>query len=152
MAIVFKMQPRKTHHLAYTQWQSYGYSTAGRKAFVRGLAKKEALRIPNGVHDFQAEPQWPVLQPLMLWLLWCPHWDDHPGDLIHGGQPVDGNSADCGGNTPKLNASCQHSVWSHWQLLFVGENGWYVFSWNFRLLISHTHDWLLYLLRHKICL
>ena len=36
--------------------------------------------------------------------------DDHPGDGMHGAQPVDGNSADRGGNTPKLNASCQHSV------------------------------------------
>lgn len=36
--------------------------------------------------------------------------DDHPGDGMHGAQPVDGNSADRGGNTPKLKASCMKSL------------------------------------------
>ncbi|MXQ87780.1 hypothetical protein E5288_WYG018093 [Bos mutus] len=45
-----------------------------------------------------AEPQRPVLQHPVLRLLPCSHRDDHPGDLVHGGQPVDGNSADCGDN------------------------------------------------------
>jgi hypothetical protein len=59
-------------------------STVGRKAFVKGLAKNEARELPDGVHDFQVEPQRPVLQHPVLRLLPCPHRDDHPGDLVHG--------------------------------------------------------------------
>lgn len=78
-----------------------------------------------------------------------------------GGKPIDGNFADCGGDSSKLNASRQHSVWSHWQLLFIWENGWYVFLWKYLLLIKHARTHLLfrgglielcllfYLLRHK---
>lgn len=63
---------------------SYLGSTAGRKAFVRVPAKNKAREIPNGVHDFQAEPQRPVLQHPVLRLLPCPHRDDYLGDLVHG--------------------------------------------------------------------
>lgn len=54
------------------------------KAFVRGLGEDEAREVPNGVHDFQAGPQRPVLQHPVLRLLSCPHRDDYPGDLVHG--------------------------------------------------------------------
>lgn len=54
------------------------------KAFVRGPGENETLEVPDGVHDFQAEPQRPVLQHPVLRLLPCPHRDDHPGDLVHG--------------------------------------------------------------------
>ena len=74
----------KTRRLVWPQWRRSPSSTAGRKAFVRGPAKKEALEVPDGVHDFQAEPQRPVLQHPVLRLLPCPHRDDHPGDLVHG--------------------------------------------------------------------
>lgn len=68
----------------WTLWESRLVSTAGRKAFVRGPATNEAHEFPDGVHDFQAEPQRPVLQHPVLRLLPCPHRDDHPGDLVHG--------------------------------------------------------------------
>lgn len=61
----------------------------------QGPGHERGPRVPDGVHDFQAEPQRPVLQHPVLRLLPCPHRDDHPGDLVHGGQPVDGNFADC---------------------------------------------------------
>lgn len=54
------------------------------KAFVRGLGEDEVREVPNGVHDFQAGPQRPVLQHPVLRLLSCPHRDDYPGDLVHG--------------------------------------------------------------------
>lgn len=54
------------------------------ESFWQGLAKNATREIPDGVHDFQAEPQRPVLQHPVLRLLPCPHRDDHPGDLVHG--------------------------------------------------------------------
>lgn len=51
---------------------------------MRVAAKNKAREIPNGVHDFQAEPQRPVLQHPVLRLLPCPHRDDYLGDLVHG--------------------------------------------------------------------
>ncbi|XP_036191156.1 lysosomal-associated transmembrane protein 4A isoform X1 [Myotis myotis] len=53
------------------------------ESFCPVPAENEAREIPNGVHDFQAEPQRPVLQHPVLRLLPCPHRDDHPGDLVH---------------------------------------------------------------------
>lgn len=69
----------------WTASQSRLGPTAGPpKAFVRDLGENEAREVPDGVHDFQAEPQRPVLQHPVLRLLPCPHRDDHPGDLVHG--------------------------------------------------------------------